>query len=199
VLSPVSFVGRPLKIAVLGLALVGPVMLGGCDRQSGDKAQPAASSPPGQALAKLDRSQQGKPLPDVTVADPGGAQLRLAGLAGEPVLINLWATWCAPCVVELPTLQSIANRADVGVRVLTVSQDMGEPAKVQAFLDERGLAQLPAWIDGKGDLPIHYGVQTLPATILYDASGKEVWRFLGERDWSSAESLALIAEATARR
>jgi thiol-disulfide isomerase/thioredoxin len=118
-----------------------------------------------------------------------------ARLKGQPVLVNLWATWCAPCVKELPTLNAIANRADVGIEVVTVSQDMGDAAAVQRFLDERGLAQLPAWLDSEGALPARYGVQALPMTVLYDAEGKEVWRWLGDRDWTSEESLKLLSEA----
>ena len=145
--------------------------------------------------AKLDRAQSGKPLPDVTVRDPDGEELALDSLSGSPVLVNLWATWCAPCVKELPTLQAIANRADVGVAVVTISQDIGEASAVQEFLDQRSLVQLPAWIDAQGELPAKYGAQALPMTVLYDAQGKEVWRYLGDRDWSSEESLKLLSEA----
>ena len=145
--------------------------------------------------AKLDRAQSGKPLPDVTVRDPDGEELALDSLSGRPVLVNLWATWCAPCVKELPTLQAIANRADVGVAVVTISQDIGEASAVQEFLDQRSLVQLPAWIDAQGELPAKYGAQALPMTVLYDAQGKEVWRYLGDRDWSSEESLKLLSEA----
>ncbi len=144
---------------------------------------------------KLDRGQAGKPLPEVTVRDPDGEELALDSLSGQPVLVNMWATWCAPCVKELPTLRAIANRADVGVKIVTISQDIGEPAAVRTFLDQRDLADLPAWIDANGELPAAYDAQALPMTILYDAKGKEVWRYLGDRDWSSEESLKLIAEA----
>jgi thiol-disulfide isomerase/thioredoxin len=187
---------RLFKTAVLSLAL----LAGGCDRQSSEKAQPQASaSAPatkGEELkGTLDRSHKGSELPQFTLTDPDGKELQLASLKGKPFLLNLWATWCAPCIAELPTLQAIANRADVGVKVVTVSQDMGDPAKVRVFLNQRGFAQLPAWIDTKGDLPMHYGAQTLPATIYYDAAGREVWRFYGGRNWTSEETRALLDEA----
>ena len=70
-------------------------------------------------------------------------------------MLNLWATWCAPCVKELPTLNRIANRADVGVEVVTVSQDMGEPEAVQRFLDERGLAPATAEIEQERKVAIY--------------------------------------------
>ncbi len=193
-----TLLSRSVTAAVLVLALGAA----GCDRQtSGDKqpgAGPQSSPGPAQPAAGLDRSKRGTPLPAITLQDAAGKSLTLASLKGKPALINLWATWCAPCVVELPTLNALANRADMNLTVVTVSQDMGSPEKIQPFLDQRGLAQLPAWLDAKGDLAFHYGAQTLPATILYDAAGKEVWRFLGDRDWGSAESLALLGEGGAR-
>lgn len=173
------------------------LIAGGCDRQTGAPAQPEGAAASKPVAAKLDRSHSGKPLPALAFTDPGGEELALATLSGAPVIINLWATWCAPCVAELPTLQRLANRADLNLEVVTISQDMGDPKDVLAFLDERGLAQLPAWIDAEGALPAHYGFQTLPATIAYDAAGKEVWRFIGERDWTDEESMKLLAEAGA--
>jgi thiol-disulfide isomerase/thioredoxin len=175
--------------------------LGGCDRQSGEKAQPQASTSAAGARSEgltgvLDRSHKGSALPDFTLADPSGGKLRLTDLKGKPALINLWATWCAPCVAELPTLNAISNRADMNLRVVTVSQD-STTDKVQPFLDSKGFAQLPAWLDPKNDLAFHYEANTLPTTILYDAQGKEVWRYVGGHDWSSAEAAKLLAEGGA--
>ncbi len=178
------------------LVLACALFAGGCDRQSEAPSQPEAEAGARAPASKLDRSQAGKSLPEVAVRDPDGEELALDSLKGRPVLVNLWATWCAPCVKELPTLNALANRADVGVQVVTVSQDMGEPAAVQRFLDARGLSQLPSWIDSEGALPVHYGVQTLPMTVLYDAKGKEVWRYFGDRDWTGKESLMLLSEAS---
>ena len=177
------------------LILACALLAGGCDRQSGAPSQPEAEAGARVPASKLDRSHAGKSLPDVTVRDPDEEELALYSLKGQPVLINLWATWCAPCVKELPTLNAIANRADVGVQVVTVSQDMGDATAVQQFLDRRGLAQLPAWIDAEGTLPTHYGAQALPMSVLYDASGREVWRYIGDRDWADEESLKLLGEA----
>ncbi len=177
------------------LVLACALFAGGCDRQSSAPSQPEAEAGAKAPASKLDRSEAGKSLPDVTVRDPGGEEMSLASLKGQPVLVNLWATWCAPCVKELPTLNAIANRADVAVEIVTVSQDMGDPAAVQKFLDARGLAQLPAWIDSAGALPTYFGAQSLPMTVLYDASGSEVWRYIGDRDWTDEESMKLLAEA----
>lgn len=193
---------RSLKPAVLALALAGPTLLGGCDRQSGapaqqeagtaGKAQGAGAEPLSGAI---DRSHKGSELPDFTLADPAGKTLRLRDLKGRPALVNLWATWCAPCVVELPMVDALANRAGTNVRIVTVSQDSGAPEKVQAFLDQRGFARLPAWLDPENDLSFHYATGTLPTTILYDSQGREVWRYVGGHDWSGAQAARLLDEA----
>ncbi|WP_246448063.1 TlpA family protein disulfide reductase [Novosphingobium flavum] len=190
---------RSLKPAVLGLAALSALNLAGCDRQSGDGAQPAAQASGTTQAADAaptkgaDRSHKGAALPDFTFADPKGGKLALASLGSKPLLINLWATWCAPCIKELPTLDALAKAGKV--RVLTVSQDSAEPAKVGQFLTDKGLAKLEPWLDPENQLAFHYMTGTLPTTVLYDSHGREVWRFVGENDWASAEASALIAEA----
>ncbi len=192
---------RSLKPAVLGLATLAAFNLAGCDRQSGDAAQPAekpveagAAAAAGEPVLKqADRSHAGSALPDFTFADPAGRKLTLATLKGKPLLINLWATWCAPCIAELPTLDAVAKSGKI--RVLTVSQDSGDAAKVGQFLADKGVAGLEPWLDPNNELSFHYNTGTLPTTVLYDGKGREVWRFVGENDWSSPESAALIAEA----
>jgi thiol-disulfide isomerase/thioredoxin len=184
---------RPLTLVVLGLAL----LAGGCDRQSGDKAQPqpaaTASGQSTELVGTVDRSHRGTDLPDLTVKDPAGKTLALTSLKG-PVLLNLWATWCAPCVAELPLLDRLAGEQAGKIKVVTVSQDMGDGAKVAAFLKSKGLTRLEPWLDPKNDLAFAYGGGTLPTTVYYDASGKEVWRLIGGHDWSNAETGRLLAE-----
>ena len=192
---------RSLTLAVPIAVIACALLAGGCDRRSGDEAQPQADAAATQnaAAAKLDRARKGTALPNLAVRNQQGEALDLASLKGKPTLINLWATWCAPCVAELPTLNRIASRADLDIEVVTISQDMGQPEKVQAFLDQRGLAQLPAWLDPEGDLPFKLGTATLPTTVLYDAEGREVWRYTGDNDWTSEAAMALLAEGGVTR
>jgi len=191
---------RPLKPVFLAMALSAALLTAACDRQADGTAQPrgesAPSAPQAEPTGTIDRSKAGSPLPELTVIDAAGAKLDLASLRGRPVLINLWATWCAPCVAELPTLDALAAKGG-GLAVLAISQDM-QPAKVGAFLKERGIARLHPWLDEKADLSFKLGAATLPTTILYDARGKEVWRFAGGNDWAGPEAQALIAEAASR-
>lgn len=182
---------RLLNAAILGCAL----LVAGCDRESADKAQPQASTPPSAASGTLDRSRKGSELPDFVLEDPAGKKLDLRSLTGKPVLINLWATWCAPCVAELPALDKLSATLDGKVRVLAVNQDAGEPKKAGEFLRQRGVNRLEPWLDPKNDLAFHFGAESLPVTILYDSQGREVWRVAGAKEWGDAETLELIDEA----
>jgi len=187
----------------------GIAMLSGCDRETRAPAQPqssasaAAAAEPGAGEAfagKIDRSHAGSVLPKATVTDAKGAKLNIESLAGKAVLINLWATWCAPCVKELPTLDALAARNAGRLAVITVSQDMApsdpaQPDKIGAMLTSHHYDHLPAWRDPDNTLAFFYNSGELPTSVLYDAHGHEVWRMVGAHDWAAPDSAALIAPA----
>lgn len=141
----------------------------------------------------MDRSHKGSRLPDLTFKDAGGQQINTAKLTGKPLLINLWATWCGPCVAELPTLDRLAGQGKV--RVLAISQDTGASDKVAAFLQGKGLADLDPWLDPEGAAASQWQANTLPASIYYDARGRELWRVNGGMDWNGPVAAQLLAEA----
>jgi thiol-disulfide isomerase/thioredoxin len=151
-----------------------------------------------QALSgEIDRARAGALMPAVSVVDGADNQLNLGALQGQPVLLNLWATWCAPCVVEMPQLDALAGELDGAVRVVTVSQDLTGAAAVEPFFAKGGFTHLEPWLDQDAALGFRVESDVLPTTILYDSSGREVWRVVGEYDWSSAEAREAVAEATA--
>ncbi|EGD59743.1 thioredoxin family protein [Novosphingobium nitrogenifigens DSM 19370] len=193
-----------LRLPLVLTFTVGLLALAGCDKEPRAPAQQesaATPSPSAQGPAapddgsegKIDRSHKGSKMPDITVHDAKGAKLRLLSLVGKPVLINLWATWCGPCVRELPTLDALAVREQGRLAVLTVSQDSGQPDKVAAKLSAQ--PHLPVWLDPENDLGFFYNTGVLPTSVLYDAQGREVWRMVGGHDWSGADTQALLAEA----
>ena len=186
-----------LSIAVLACLAAG--LLAGCDTDAGEAAQEKAGAEAQSETigltGTLDRSFVGESIPEVTLTDPDGAQLDLAAL-NEPVLINLWATWCTPCVVEMPLLNELAADLEGQVRVLTVSEDLRGAELVVPFFEARDLPNLPRWMDQENDLAFSYGGgAVLPLTILYDAEGREVWRVIGAYDWASAEAREEVLEA----
>ena len=186
------------RFPLFSLTCAFALALAGCDRESAEPAQPeGAVAESGETLTgKIDRAFAGTAMPAAQLTDPAGATLATASLAGKPVLVNLWATWCVPCVTEMPLLDELAGELGDSVTVLTVSEDIQGAEKVVPFFEQRKLANLPQWMDPQNALAVAYGGGTgLPLTVLYDAEGKEVWRVLGGYDWSSPEARELVAEA----
>jgi thiol-disulfide isomerase/thioredoxin len=193
------------RFSLLPLTLALALGVGGCDRESASPAQPQENSDSQKQTGakesgltgKVDRSFVGKALPAVTVTSPDGTTLDLAALSGTPVLLNLWATWCAPCVTEMPLLDTLAAANEGKVRVLTVSQDLKGAEEVEPFFAENKFAHLEPWLDPETDLSIAFADSgsVLPTTVLYGADGKELWRVVGGYDWSSPEAHALVGEA----
>ncbi|HXG99147.1 MAG TPA: TlpA disulfide reductase family protein [Sphingomicrobium sp.] len=174
------------------LLLIGLLGLG-CDRQNPGREQATGSTRPAKGV---DRSHKGETAPATLFEDPDGADFSLAGLKGSPVLLNLWASWCAPCVKELPTLDQLAVEQDGKLAVIAVSQDMAPQSSVTAFLKQHGVGNLDAYHDPEMGLTSALGVQIMPTTVLYDSVGKEVWRFAGDLDWTSPEASKLLSEAS---
>ena len=135
------------------------------------------------------------PAPNTLFQDPAGEPASIPQFAGKAVLLNLWATWCAPCVVEMPALDALAAREN-NIVVLAVSQDLNGQEAVRDFFADRDFRKLQPNIDPELTLMRRLGISTLPTTILYDASGHEVWRMSGMADWQGHSAARLIAEAS---
>lgn len=158
---------------------------------SPDEAKPAAS--PAPKAGAIDRSHAGQPAPTLGFVDPNGEAVTLADYRGTPVLLNLWATWCGPCVKELPTLDALATREAGKLTVIPLSQDM-DVAKVAPFFAAKHFHSLKASTDPK--MAWVPGVAAnLPTSILFDSQGREVWRTVGDLDWSGPVAAKAIAEA----
>ncbi|WP_324828144.1 TlpA family protein disulfide reductase [Qipengyuania zhejiangensis] len=177
----------------LTLAVILGLSLAACDRGEPEKAQETTATP--APTGEIDRSHAGDLMPAANVRDPDGRTLNLGALQGTPVLLNLWATWCAPCVKEMPLLDSLSADYDEMVHVITVSQDARGAAVVTPFFAKGGYAYLEPWMDEEAELGFTLGGAQLPMTVLYDAMGQEVWRVTGDFDWSSEEARSAIDEA----
>ncbi len=190
------------KSCTFFVASLAAFALAGCDTGGSDTPQGGeeVSSETGdeQLAGTIDHTFAGSTLPEVTLTHPDGTSLDLATATGKPVLLNLWATWCAPCVVEMPLLDEIAGEMGEDLTVLTVSEDMRGAELVVPFFEEKGFTNLPQWMDPTNDLAFAFGGgAVLPLTVLYNAEGEEVWRVIGAYDWASEEARVAIEEGIA--
>jgi thiol-disulfide isomerase/thioredoxin len=119
----------------------------------------------------------------------------IGSLLGEPTLVNFWASWCAPCIKELPTLNALNASHRFHGTVIPLNQDSGTQDSVRAFMVKHGVEDLGNYQDPKMAVSAALGVEVLPTTILFDANGREVWRYVGEMDWTSPAAAKLLAEA----
>lgn len=171
--------------------------LGGCHKQAAPAPQAQQAQAPAPAAAPVgpDTSQKGKPIPTAEIKNGEGATAKLSDLKGKPLLVNLWATWCVPCIKELPTLDALAARDAAKLQVVVVNEDLEGARAVTPFLQKRPLKTLKPWMDTGNALMIPFKASSLPTSILYDADGKEVWRVSRDMNWTSPEAAALLAQA----
>ena len=134
-----------------------------------------------------------RPRGDIAFGDAGGAPLTIADKRGKVVLLNLWATWCPPCVREMPSLDHLQARlGGAGFEVVAVSVDRAGAQVVDPFYARMGLEHLAKYFDPTSRISRALGVIGLPTTVLIDRDGNEVGRVAGAADWDSAAALALI-------
>jgi len=175
------------------------LLVTGCQKPPQQTANEATTVEAGPVKG-IDRSHKGAPAPAAVFNNPDGGKISIAKFKGVPVLVNLWASWCAPCIKELPTLDKLvaAHRDDGKLGVIAVSQDTGPQTSVDAFLAKLKVQDLGAYHDPKMALSGALGPDTvLPTSILYDAQGLEVWRYVGDLDWTGPEAAKLLAEGGA--
>ncbi len=175
------------------------MVLAGCDTEKapqsqGNGAPAAAAAPAGTPRYQIVRERAGTALAETSLFAPGGARRSLSSLQGKPVLLNLWASWCAPCVEELPTLDALAARLEGTAHVIALSQDLGSQNVPDSFLTQRGWTNIQSWHDPDNIVGIAVG-GNLPTTVLYGADGREVLRVVGPLDWSGDVATRLLAEA----
>jgi thiol-disulfide isomerase/thioredoxin len=145
-----------------------------------------------QPMAALHPTDPPRPLPDISFVDAAGAAHSLRDYAGKGVVLNLWATWCAPCVAEMPSLAALARAGGPDVVVLPLSSDHGGTAVVERFFREHGITGLPVALDPKAQAAEALGARGLPTTLIIDRQGRERARLEGAADWASPDALAAI-------
>jgi thiol-disulfide isomerase/thioredoxin len=174
-----------MKIVLTGLAFALSLSaLTACGPQTG--TPPASTG----ALAKLKTEQPPKAVSPVSFVDAVGTNHTLAEFRGRYVLLNLWATWCAPCVRELPALSNLQARLGTNnLLVIPVSIGRDTAAQTQIFLNQHN-AKLPVYRDTKSAFLHAFGAFGLPLTVLIDPQGREIARASGALRWDAPESVA---------
>ncbi len=128
-----------------------------------------------------------------------GTTYTLDDFRGKVVLVNFWATWCGPCIRELPSLVRLQESAlDPGFTVLALSQDRDGWTDIAPFVAARRLEGLPYFHDRKAAFAGSARIRALPTSVLYGRDGTEVGRLEGHAEWDSKEAVALIRHYLAR-
>ncbi len=166
----------------------------GASLATGIAARQAAAAGADGGLSRLRETPGGKPIPDNLVfLDGDGRETRFESFRGRGLVVNFWATWCPPCVAEMPALdRAHAVLSREGIEILALSSDRGGKAQVEPFYTRTGVKNLAIWLDPRGAAGRAFGVRGLPTTIILDRTGQEVARLEGEADWDRPDLLAAI-------
>jgi len=179
-----------LRLAVIGLytAL--------CFTANTALAGPAAEALRDGDMKKLMFSADAADVPAIVLVDGEGAELALSDWQGQWVVLNFWATWCAPCRHEMPSLDRL-QAAMPDIAVLPVATGRNSVEAIAKFYGEAGVTALPVLRDPKSELARNMGVMGLPVTVILNPGGREVARLIGDAEWDSASAQAVLGALVA--
>jgi thiol-disulfide isomerase/thioredoxin len=187
-----------LVVALVALVLAGVVLALVLFDRMAPPPPPPAPSPQARNLGQWQpATTRGEPVA-LDFIDGAGAARSLAEWRGRVVLVNLWATWCAPCVEEMPALDRIAARlGGPDFDVVAISVDRQGAAVVAPFLGKLGLTRLAPYLDPSNAAVRVLGAPGLPVSVVLDREGRELGRVLGAAEWDSPAFEALLRRAIA--
>jgi len=136
----------------------------------------------------------GTTLPAVSFVNPDGNVKNWQDFRGKYLLVNFWATWCGPCVVELPSLEKLKDEfGDQNLAVIAISMDQGKNhSEIKTFLDNRSIGHFAAYYDVEGEIRRQMKIRGIPTTYLLSPEGEFLYSFEGDAHWDSADSLAFF-------
>ena len=154
-----------------------------------------ASEPPSVSgwMEQFSFTEPPRPAPQTPFLAGDGTEITLGDFEGRVLLVNFWATWCAPCIRELPSLDKLQLKlGSEGLLILAVSQDRGGAKVAAPFLKKLDIYRLGLFLDSRMKLGRAFGVRALPWTILIGRDGKMVGQLPGYAEWDSDEGVTLI-------
>ena len=158
----------------------------------GAAAEGEADMPDRTKLGEFVPSSQPFAAPTISLTDSDGHSLELSDLRGKLVIVNLWATWCEPCLREMPSLERLQSRLGERIAVLAVSEDRGGNKSVEPFIAKLGLKSVKIYIDPKSEVGHAFGARGLPTSFLIDREGKVLGRVEGAAEWDSPKILGVL-------
>lgn len=138
------------------------------------------------------------PAPDIAFGAADGSEHHLKDFIGHGMVINLWATWCVPCVEEMPSLAVLSKTlAPDDIAVLPLSADRGGVRAVEAFYQEHNISGLPVLLDPKGAAARAWHARGIPTSVIIDKQGRERARLEGSADWSTPAAAVIVRNLVA--
>lgn len=178
-------VSKASVLIPVAIALVGSLVALEVLRDRGEKHDAAEQAAAGSGAAIV--RKVGEPLPDLTFHTLDGKSVKLSELKSKVVLINFWATWCGPCVKEMPALQKLSSEySSKGLSVIGVNVDEDPGAVLAPFLAKHSI-KFTSFVDPKGELADKIGISGLPLTLVVDGNRKLLFEHLGDEEWFDAD------------
>jgi len=154
-------------------------------REVRTSAPTQVSAPDGKVREAKGLLKVGDKLPRFSLADTSGRMTPSSEFLGETVVLNIWASWCPPCIKEMPSLQALHEASGDDFRVISISVD--EDIRDARALAKKHALTFPVLLDPSGDLPAKLGTVMFPETWILDAEGRLIERVIGEKNWADAE------------
>lgn len=152
-----------------------------------------------QGLHKLKWHKEPKLAPETAFTDMDGVSVTISDFVGKVLIINLWATWCAPCIEEMPTLNNLQRDfIDSEIYIIALSQDRQGAKVAEPFVLKNGWTEINLYISDGVTFAREAGVRGLPTTLLIGKNGYELARLEGTIDWDTEEVKSLLMDLAAR-
>jgi thiol-disulfide isomerase/thioredoxin len=159
---------------------------------AGSVADDRSSVPERARLGEFIPASPLLPAPAISFVDLAGNTVSLSEFTGKIVLVNLWATWCEPCLREMPSLERVQSRLGDKLAVVAISEDHGGSKTVDPFIDKLGLKSVKVYLDPKSAIERAFKVQGLPTSFLIDREGRVLGRVEGAAEWDMPKLLEVL-------